>query len=176
MGLFILAGMATALGECKGRISSSILLKKQPDRLASIAFLHAQGKDSIASLLADLNDTETESIVLSNPLSSTLGDLQPYCGIISAYFIELILARSRLHLDSGEDYIVLGWNPEDYPFRLGSMKITEDDKTIQKTDVPKIALLYQEWWHKNKDRSMEELRASWAKGDTPLAKSPYVWR
>src|SRR5437899_4564365 len=130
--LLMLVGAATAFGECKGRISS-IILQKQPDRFASISLLHAQGKNSISSLLADLDDTETIGLSLGNPLSSELGDLHVYCGIVSAYFIELILARSRLHLDPSEDYILLGPNPADYPFWLGVVS-TKDKKPIQKTD------------------------------------------
>jgi hypothetical protein len=181
-----LAGCTAALAQCSDSLDR-FLPGAQSDRLKSISQLHARGLAAIPALLLEIgNDRKAEWLTLTSPISSTLPhDLTfTYCGLVSAYLIEVILSQDRLELDTksrpkeAADYHILGWKYGCYPYLVGAIFVsrgTKSERQIGQADLAAVAAKYSAWWDANKFRSLEQLRAAWAKGERPLSGSIFEW-
>jgi len=149
--------------------------------MEKLVHLHAQGKDAISALLTGITDSgKTVGLLLVNPDSSRLaGDLSfTYCGLVNAYLVEVILARTQIKGDVEHNpqwYFFLGSSAENYPYWLGV--ITKHSQGFAKeSDLPVIAAQYRSWWERNKHRSLDQLRSAWARGDRPLTGTEFRWQ
>jgi hypothetical protein len=175
-----------AFGKCSDNLSP-YLNGTESERMSAIIQMHGQGKHAISLLLNELaDDRRAEGLLLVNPESSKIiGSLDSsYCGLVSAYLIEVILGRSRLKKDAKhvetqpEGYLFLGAEADNYPYWYGVVT-TQDGtpvgKPVGQSDLPNIAVQYRRWWAANKDQDLDQLRTAWAKGERPLSGSRFSW-
>jgi len=186
LALCVLATGTSAWAKCNEKLSP-FLEGSEFERLGRIVKLQAMGKDAIALLLPEVgNSGAAEGVLLVNPESSALiGDPGfSYCGLVSAYLIEVILAGSELRMDAHQDrgepegYLFLGASPENYPYWLGVVTIPDGTyygRPVGRFDLPRISGQYLQWWTQNKERSLDALRADWKDGKRPLTGSQYSW-
>ena len=55
-----------------------------------------------------------------------------------------------------------------------SGEIIEDRLTLE--DMVIVKGIYQEWWEKNKDKSLSDMRKEWKETNGILSNSNYIWR
>ncbi len=66
--------------------------------------------------------------------------------------------------------------PDNYIYRLGYIAQGNSGEAIKKGALTDVAKLYAEWWRRNADSSLEDMRERWRKGDRPLTGSGYKWQ
>ena len=156
-------------------------------RSGAILKLHQKGKAAIPLLLDHVGDCEAYP-----PSERGLGfqdvstaeeipaERENNCsGLVYAYTIELILAGDKLsinpnHPETG-DIRVMGRHCPFYAYTFGLI-VTKEEKALTSLQMVEVKKIYQDWWVKNKDRTIEQLRADWDVGMTPLSGSAYHWR
>ena len=143
--------------------------------------MHSYEKKIIPFLIDKIDINKKVLINLMHPLHSTfiIRSFENYAGFLAAYIIELIIGREELSMD----------NPMNRNFMLGcggkSIKnylyingviVREDEQEIKFDDMKRIKQIYKNWWQKNKQNSLEELRKEWKQGNRPLSGTFYQWR
>jgi len=136
--------------------------------------LHKNGKKSIPLLIKEISDNTKVINEIRNPLSSFYGEPYVFFGVFSAYVIELILGREKLNTENSYKSQYLLDEPTNYIYTRGLI-IDEENRIINKEDLIKIRKIYAEWWEKNKDKTIEQLRNDWKKNIKPLSGSKYHW-
>jgi hypothetical protein len=150
--------------------------------------LFEMGKRAIPSLINSIGSTETIAVAYWNPISSEAppegAKIRQLATEIYAYMIEIILSREEFVCD-GKDFMFLCSydNHAYYSFLLFDKKedkmLTEynDDGTctVSIDDLVKVRRVYSDWWDRNKDKSIEQLRDDWKNGVRPLTGTDYKW-
>lgn len=143
----------------------------------AIVEFHNLGKESIPVLIDEIGDGHKRMLSLADPMLSTIRDMSLYLnhGIVAAYVIELILAKPNLTINVPGDYpFLLGTNRENYIYGHGVI-VDNNDKVVKEDRLHEVKTIYQKWWKKNKDKSLEELRKDWQANIRPLTGSNFHW-
>ena len=93
-------------------------------------------------------------------------------GIFAAYLIELILAKENFgsEIENENPYKI-------YKYAV-IIKTDNNEKIMQPLvfdDMKKVKMIYIDWWDKNKNKSMDELRSDWKDNNRVLNNSEFVW-
>jgi len=91
-----------------------------------------------------------------------------YDGVFDAYIIELILSTAKL---SEED---IRQNRHNLFTRNIIIK-NVDPTPLEYADILSIKMIYNNWWERNKGKSIEALRQDWKNNKRPLSGSKYSW-
>ncbi len=179
-GCICLAVLATFAG-CTARVTRGELhdLGYEEFRVSfnAIMKLHQHGKESIPFLIDEISNQKSSTLYsLANPLNSNFNIEGSYdcLGFLYAYIIELILAKETLaEADDfpccqflGSEYNCIFWD--------GVLRFS-NGKAVKKGDLNEIEKSYEDWWRRNKHKSLRQLRKDWNKGIVPLDKSGYYW-
>jgi hypothetical protein len=120
--------------------------------------LFEMGKRAIPSLINSIGSTETIAVAYWNPISSEAppegAKIRQLATEIYAYMIEIILSK--------EDKMLTEYNDD------GTCTVSIDD-------LVKVRRVYSDWWDRNKDKSIEQLRDDWKNGVRPLTGTDYKW-
>lgn len=139
---------------------------------AAISTLHAMGKGAVPLLIEAIDHTDSVGITLDNPRNSVLvPPLETPLGVVAAYTIELILARSQLRTSADCDFLLV---QDDYLYYSGV--IVDRDRQRRHLDLRSVQNAYRTWWQVATDKSLETLREEWLAGRGPLSSSSYRWR
>jgi hypothetical protein len=149
-------------------------------RRSAIFELHRRGKQSIPKLIADIADDKKIPLNMQNPTSSYIhrGSLVNFSGVLSAYVIELILARAELYWadNSNPDFLLGAGNEELHNYIYdGGIIVRKDGDDLGYFDMITVRNIYRNWWNDNGHKTIEQLRDDWWNYDTPLAGSDYSW-
>jgi hypothetical protein len=136
--------------------------------------LYEDGKKSIPSLIYNISDDTEIFNELQNPKYSFFGEVHIYFGIFSAYMIELILGCDSLNKEMFFNNQFLFGSDDNYIYNRGNI-FNEDKKAINKNDLLNIKQIYDNWWRKNKHKSIKQLRNDWNSNFRPLSGTKYHW-
>lgn len=150
--------------------------KSHKTRVRAIFDLHKLGKLAIPALINNISDEKEVFFPLNEPRTPQIGTTRCHIGRLSAYTIELILGRDKLiPPQSEQDYDwMLGPHSENYIYPAGIIA-KENRELIGTSDLAAVQRIYQDWWEKNKDKSIDVLRNGWTQDNRPLSKSNYHW-
>ncbi|HEY2858247.1 MAG TPA: hypothetical protein VGJ21_07515, partial [Terracidiphilus sp.] len=98
----------------------------------------------------------------------------PACGIMAAYMIEVILGREAFDSTPGPWF--LGGNPGNYVHATEDLWDSSTGSPATTATLPAFKAQYANWWKKNHEISLDELRKSWRERRYPLANSQFFWR
>jgi len=138
-----------------------------------VDFMMSNPYEAISCLIQDIDKNEKGVIGYHNPYSSTFFPYfsSSYLGIDNAYYVELILS-----LDTTENQML----SSRYDSRMGVIVPIEDKKPVFRAlnyeELIDVKKLYQEWWSKSRNKSLQTLRLDWSKGNSILDSSRFVWR
>ena len=139
-------------------------------RYQAIFCLHSLGKEAIPVLIENISREEPTYVSLVNPLTSDRrgATRNMFLGEVAAYIVELILARANLTVDRISDFKhwELG-SYKNYIYGIGLIVNAHTKKAIGSEELGEIQRIYAEWWNKNKEKSIDELRLWW-KGNSIL--------
>ena len=124
------------------------------------------GKEAIPLLIDAIDKDKLGFVGFKDANSSSLYMFhQNYVGIRAAYMIEYLL--------SGTSTIRI------YEFgvivkkeKSGQLKM----EALTYNEVRDIKRIYEDWWEKNKNESMDELNKVWKQNKSPLNNSSYSWQ
>lgn len=174
--VFALVSSVPVGGACK--VVSAIAEASASERLQHIQALHSAGKAAIPRLLNELGDSTRVYLNLSNPASSHAElPLWRHCGVVAAYLIEVLLAKSALRIEGADDTssFFLGVDPSNYPFHAGVVEHA-DGRRFADSDARKLSNAYHTWWSASQNRNLDQLRTDWQHGRRPLQHSGLRWR
>lgn len=113
---------------------------------------------------------------LNDPQSSANQNIYSSVGILSAFIIELIVRRDSLKIDRKDKIItLLGGNSDNYPFWEGLI-VKSDYAKLKDEDLGEIQEIYQSWWERNREKSIEELRRNSKDGASILQGTKFKWK
>ena len=153
-------------------------------RTDAILKLHQKGKAAIPLLLDHVGDCEIYppfEMGFQDHSSSKmiLAQSENNCsGLVYAYTIELILAGDTLVKPDPPalgDIQVRGRHCRFHAYGFGLI-VTKEEKALTPLQMVDAKKIYQDWWMKNKDKTIEQLRADWDVKMKPLSGSAYHWR
>jgi len=157
------------------------------ERSSVVVALHRLGKQAIPALVEHISDAEiapSTALMLHNPFMSGVFTGTPrneFAGILNAYIVELILAKDRLSATERDPHLLL--SVRDYIYGEGVMvkggeSSSTDSSSISQldaSDLPRIERIYSEWWRRNKNKPLAEMRRDWNAKHRPLTGSRYRW-
>ena len=174
---FVLPLSAYGSSQCDS-IQQLVEARTFPERSARIRALFSLGAETIPTLIEEVASSRKVSVILTEPTSSTIeGPLWRYCGVIAAYLLETLLARTDLALtdppqpDAG---FFLGSTSNDYVYTQGVIK-KSDGRLVGRGDLRRVQSLYLAWWESRKNKTLEQLREEWRNGPRALAGSDFHW-
>ncbi len=144
-------------------------------------------KESISSLINSFNDNERLTVMFLNPYLSSI-DIEN-CGvpgsISKAYNIDYILSKDsapKLNLEMfrgqyGTDNSA--WNKIIGQYKISSyghvykMDGNTKQKKLTKDDLLAIQKMYRDWWQKNKNLDINEIRKEYRQNK--ILQPPYYW-
>jgi hypothetical protein len=141
--------------------------------------LFRSGKEAIPFLIKGISCCDIVTNSLVNPTGSLLTDnhLRICSGAYAAYVIEMILAID--HIDEKKYFMekdFLFSEIEHYLYFNGFIVNAKNDCVSQnKKEMTTIAGFYKEWWEKNSQKTLEELKKDWKDGIRPLSGSGFRW-
>jgi hypothetical protein len=178
-GILLLMGFLllelTCFGDDRCKIAGKII-DDVKGRSSEVLSLFSLREKAIPILIHEIDSDEKKSSILSAPMNSNIeGPINCYCGIVAAYLIETLLAKTHLVLENPS----LGWfwgsHNDDYVYQQGIVK-KSNGQLIKASDLSKIQALYLRWWQAHKAMSLEDMRQDWQKGLTPFAHSDFHWQ
>jgi hypothetical protein len=172
------SGLPSKTGIDLDECAETILQGTLEERQRCVCALHQGGKRSIGPLIERIDTRGDLGYVLVDPMQSTIYEESFFNprGVFAAYMIELILARKSLDCESvvGSGFL-LGSQSETYVFSLGAIA-GPAGKNIDASALELVENAYRRWWGSADEYSLEDLRAAWQRGETPLAGSEFLWR
>jgi hypothetical protein len=174
--VLFLISMAHASSSCD--TISKIVDAPFGERAARIRSLYSSAERTIPNLIEEISSSRRSSVILNDPKSSNIeGPPWRYCGVVAAYVIEMLLARSDLSLTplpQPHGDFFLGISSQDYVYTQGVIR-KKNGELIERSDLGKIQALYRHWWQSRKSGTLDDLRKDWQSGSRPLAGSAYHW-
>ncbi len=159
------------------------------ERSSAVIALHRLGKKAILALVEHISDAEiapSSTLMLHTPFISAVYTGAPrdeFAGVLNAYVVELILAKDNLATTERDPHLLLSVG--DYVYGQGALVKGESSTTdmsdvsgmsqVNATDLPHIKRTYSEWWRRNKNKTLAEMRRDWKANRCPLTGSPYHW-
>ncbi len=185
VSFLLCASFGIALTSCGGEKDFATLIEELKSesletRRSAIFELHRRGKESIPRLIDEISDDRKVSLFLHNPTSSYIhpGSMVNFSGVLSAYVIELILARDKLYRDEHSNpHFILGAGKNElhnYIYANGII-VRKDGDSLGYFDMITVRRIYEQWWHDHSRETLNQLRDDWSNYDTPLAGSIYSW-
>ena len=156
---------------------NDIMINNDAKRYNAVFNIHNYGKDAIPFLIEKIDTDKKSWTLVKHPNNSFVFKeaLTNYVGVLYAYVVELILGKDRLLPNKTEQVIrILGDNNDNYIYWNGIIDC-KGRRTFNMEDMKEIKQTYESWWHKNKTRSIEELRTDWKNDIKPLTGSDYWW-
>jgi hypothetical protein len=175
--MFIFCSFIFCGSQAKSIVNELNNLKKEhPDTKKKAIFeLHKNGKKSIPLLIREISDNTKILCQIQNPKYSFYGEANTYFGVLSAFVIELIVGREKLSTENFlKSQFLLGMY-DNYIYTRGVIIDEENRRSVKEGDLIKIRKVYADWWKKNKNKSIEQLRNDWEKNIKPLSGSKYHW-
>ena len=170
---------ARPLYQLNARLLNQLKAVSSEERFAAARELHRQGKAIIPLLIERSGECEPVYVGLMNPIVSTLHPEvtgMNCSGIIYAYMVELILARTDLAKGAGGEISwPLGADHHNYIYANGII-LTGQDKAPSPKEMAAIQNIYLAWWQGNQGKTIDELRQDWKNRAAPLSGSPYHWK
>jgi hypothetical protein len=169
----MLAAAAIACSTTNGP-ASRLLVHNRCELRSAVLALHAEGREAIPALIEAIGDKTPVPVSLSDPRRSYVKAAEESTprGVIAAYVVELILARTEMNTASSPDCdFVL--EPQDFLYQQGRIY---DAELREVTDLVPVQQRYRTWWQSNSGLSLDALREAWSQGHRPLAQSPLQWR
>lgn len=164
--------------ECLKKYIDDLMINDATNRYNIVFYIHSCGKEAIPLLIGEIDTNKKAAILVRHTYDSFIlkEAYTNYVGVLYAYVIELILGRDRLLPTIHTPIIwILGDNMDIYIYWHGIINYKDRRKSFDLYDMKVIKQIYQEWWDKNKDRSIEKLRMDWENGIKPLTGSDYKW-
>lgn len=139
----------------------------------AIAEIHKGGKESIPLLIDRITDCEKPvPLIFSHPLNSYIAGIHECPGFLYAYMVEMILGAEQIDATPGSNNYFMGAE-ENYVYWFGVL--WNDGKVAASKDLKAIQKIYRQWWEKNKEKSLRELREAWKDKKKPLSGSNFYW-
>lgn len=156
-------------------------------QLHVLDFSLKMGKDIIPILIEHIDDDKKRPFIEFEDYYDRPSPryFYNYIGIKYAYLIEFMMQTESMKYKSMSEVAKKDvWsNPgrfvkifkECILFRKDdSGGVIEDRLTLE--DMGIVKGIYQEWWEKNKDKSLSDIRQEWKKTNGILSNSNYIWR
>jgi hypothetical protein len=152
---------------------------------AGVADLHRRGREAIPLLIAAIDDASLVRTGMTDPKIQS-AQIYPWeirgteFGVLAAYVVELILARTSLR---APDVPSLWVDGDDYLYDFGRIWTGKHPNGLQRAPhklitgrgLKEVQVVYQRWWDRNKESSLEDLRAAWRRDHGPLNGSKFFW-
>lgn len=163
---------------CRSQDLSKIIhefITRENDFPGVLRLIHENDTKSIP-LLIDLIDIDKKGhIGFVNKFSSQLDLSTNYLGVNSAFMIELILSTKELKGPLIE-YEGTSIKTPVEGISLGIIVKKNSSQSLSRDDMIELKGIYNEWWERKRNDSLEIIRSTWQSGDRPLADSGFVWR
>lgn len=158
---------------------------------SGVEYIWSLGKDAIPYLIDSIGSKRYTVIDFYCPIDSNLGNYYYPAGWKYVYLIDFILTKTSIDnlfdikkLDSSEwGYSFDGWRGILSPYLINGcydlLRVTPDPDSIVKVntdDMTIIQKVYAEWWQKNKDKSLTEMRREWKNNPHILTNYGFAWR
>lgn len=140
---------------------------------------HNKGKDAIPYLIGLIDCNSESDVGFVNPYSSTIDKFlfKNFKGIMAAYAIELILAKDKLEYPVVFKY---EFPSQKHPYNIYNYGVIfnkqREFKPLSYDETKEIKNIYNNWWDKNKSKSLNQLRLDWKQKGNILKDSPYEWK
>jgi hypothetical protein len=168
------SGVASVEGELQSLKKGTLC-----ERRSAIFALHQKGIDAIPVLVSRVGDAELaeeSANLLANPVISYRppeSQNDYFAGVLYAYVVELILAKTTLSTDLARCEFLLG--SDDYAYSLGIIR-KKGNRPIAASDLPRIKQLYLDWWESHRNSTLPQLQQDWKHSLRPLRRSEFRWQ
>lgn len=162
-------------------------IEREGAQLHVLDFSLEMGKDIIPILIEHIDDDMKRHFIEFEDYYDRPSPhyFYNYIGIKYAYLIEFMMKAETMKYKSMSELPEREtWsNPGKFVkiFKEGilfkkddSGEIIEDRLTLE--DMVIVKGIYQEWWEKNKDKSLSDMRKEWKETNGILSNSNYIWR